>query len=142
MLNWLETLTLRFGVRMSTLILVVIAILTATLYDYIYYAMILHVSMYDGWFYSDLLIATAVGVPVISLLLVLIAKGQKQQAALNAALAEVKELQSILPMCAGCKKIRDDHGGWHNPDEYIRDHTNSRVSHGLCPDCQTQIEAD
>jgi len=135
MLNVLEYLTTRYGVRTTTVLLVLIAILTATLYDYIYYAVILDVEMYDGWFYSDLLIAVAVGGPVISTLLSLIAKAHRQRDALNAALTEVKELQSILPMCAGCKKIRDEEGLWHHPDVYIRDHTNAQVSHGLCPDC-------
>lgn len=92
--------------------------------------------MYEGWFYSDLLIATAVGGPVIWHLLSLIAKGHRQQDELNQALSRVKELQSILPMCAGCKKIRDEEGCWHGVEEYIRDNTNAKVSHGLCPDCR------
>ncbi|MFQ5519657.1 MAG: hypothetical protein ACE5E3_06630, partial [Mariprofundus sp.] len=117
-------------------------ILMATLFDYIYYAILLGVEMYDGWFYSDLLIATAVGWPVISLLLSLVAKGHRQRDALHAALSQVKELQSILPMCAGCKMIRDEDDVWHHPDEYIRDHTNTRVSHGLCPECTSSIDQD
>jgi len=135
MLEFIEHITIRFGTWMATVMLVMIAILTATLFDYVYYTIVRDIKMYDGWFYSDLLIATAVGTPVISLLLSLIAKGHRQQAALNVALSEVKELQSILPMCAGCKKIRDEQGTWNYADVYIRDHTNSRVSHGLCPEC-------
>jgi len=57
--------------------MVMIAIFTATLFDYMYYALLLQVEMYDGWFYSDLFIATAVGVPVISILLRLIEKGHR-----------------------------------------------------------------
>jgi len=140
MLRLLEKMTLHYGVFVSTIVMVVIAIFTATLFDYMYYAMLLQVEMYDGWFYSDLFIATAVGLPVISILLRLIEKGYRQQAALNTALSQVKELEAWLPMCACCKRIRDDQNQWHHPDVYIRDHTNTKVSHGICPQCMDDDE--
>ena len=140
MLSLLEKLTVRHGTFNSTVLLVLLAILIATLLDYMYYAVLLDVEMYDGWFYSDLLIATLVGGPVISLLLSLVERGYRQQAALNAALSQVKELKDWLPMCACCKKIRDDCGVWHDPDVYIRSHTNSKVSHGICPQCEAEDE--
>ncbi len=61
-----------------------------------------------------------------------------KQLALNAALSEVRELKELLPMCAGCQKIRNDAGHWLPADVYIRDHTRTRVSHGLCPDCMRE----
>jgi len=140
MLHVLERMVLRYGVLVSTTVMVVIAIFTATLFDYIYYTILFQVEMYDGWFYSDLFIATAVGFPVIGILFRLIEKGYRQQAALNDALSQVKELKAWLPMCACCKKIRDDEDQWHHPDVYIRDHTNSKVSHGICPQCQQDDE--
>ena len=54
---------------------------------------------------------------------------------LQAALSQVKQLQGILPMCAHCKKIRNDRDYWQQLDTYISDHSNVQVSHSICPDC-------
>ena len=54
---------------------------------------------------------------------------------LQAALAEVKHLQEILPICSYCKKIRNDDNYWETVEGYISQHTNSRFSHSICPDC-------
>ena len=52
---------------------------------------------------------------------------------------ENKELKGFLPICAHCKKIRDDAGYWHQVEEYIRDHSEARFSHGICPDCAREF---
>jgi HAMP domain-containing protein len=54
---------------------------------------------------------------------------------LQKALVEVKTLRGILPICASCKKIRDDRGYWNQIEAYVRDHSEAEFSHGLCPDC-------
>ena len=54
---------------------------------------------------------------------------------LRAALAEVRTLQGILPICSYCKKIRDDENYWQTVESYISHHTNTRFSHGICPTC-------
>ncbi len=54
---------------------------------------------------------------------------------LNHALAEIKTLRGIIPICAGCKKIRDDQGMWNQLEAYLLDHSDAEFSHGLCPDC-------
>ena len=54
---------------------------------------------------------------------------------LQAALAEVKTLQAILPICSYCRKIRDDENYWHTVENYISQHTASRFTHGICPSC-------
>lgn len=54
---------------------------------------------------------------------------------LQAAAAELKTLQEILPICSYCRKIRDDENYWHTVENYISQHTNSLFSHGICPDC-------
>ena len=54
---------------------------------------------------------------------------------LQAALAEVKTLREILPLCSYCRKIRDDEDRWHSVESYVAQHTNSRVSHSICPQC-------
>ncbi len=48
---------------------------------------------------------------------------------------EVKRLSSLLPICASCKKIRDELGNWQEIETYIRDHSDTDFSHGVCPDC-------
>jgi len=54
---------------------------------------------------------------------------------LTDTLAEVKVLRGILPICAQCKKVRSDEGGWEQIESYVRAHSNAEFSHGLCPDC-------
>ena len=61
---------------------------------------------------------------------------------LQEALAEVKTLSGLLPICASCKKIRDDTGYWNQIEEYFIDHSEFQFSHGLCPDCVTKIYPD
>jgi len=56
-------------------------------------------------------------------------------ARLHDALANIKTLKGMLPICASCKKVRDDKGYWNQIEEYVRDHTDAEFSHGLCPDC-------
>jgi PAS domain S-box-containing protein len=58
---------------------------------------------------------------------------------LQDALAKVKSLSGLLPICASCKKIRDEVGQWHVLEIYIRDHTEADFSHGICPDCQKKL---
>lgn len=54
---------------------------------------------------------------------------------LQAAMAEVRTLQEILPICSYCKRIRDDADYWQTVESYLHQHTNSMLSHGICPDC-------
>ena len=54
---------------------------------------------------------------------------------LQSALANVKSLSGLLPICASCKKIRDDKGYWSQVESYIQKHSEARFSHGMCPDC-------
>ena len=54
---------------------------------------------------------------------------------LQVALADVKTLRGLLPICASCKKIRDDGGYWQQIEVYVRDHTHAEFSHSICPSC-------
>jgi hypothetical protein len=54
---------------------------------------------------------------------------------LETALAEVRTLQGILPICSYCKSVRDDLGSWQKVEDYVRSHSNAEFSHGICPDC-------
>ncbi len=54
---------------------------------------------------------------------------------LQGALAEVRRLSGLLPICANCKKIRDDRGYWHQVETYIKERADVSFTHGICPDC-------
>ena len=54
---------------------------------------------------------------------------------LTAALKHVKTLNGLLPICASCKKIRNDDGYWEQVESYIRSRSNAEFTHGICPDC-------
>lgn len=54
---------------------------------------------------------------------------------LQAALDSVRQLQGLLPICAWCKKVRDDQDYWHDVEHYVAAHTEARFSHGICPSC-------
>ena len=58
---------------------------------------------------------------------------------LQNALAEIKTLRGILPICSSCKKIRDDEGYWHQVEVYIRDHSEVEFSYGICPECAKRL---
>lgn len=58
---------------------------------------------------------------------------------LQIALAEVKTLREILPICSYCRKIRDDENYWHTVENYISEHTMSRFSHSICPGCMATV---
>ena len=61
---------------------------------------------------------------------------------LQEALAEIKTLKGFIPICASCKKIRDDEGYWDQLEAYISKHTDAVFSHGLCPECAEQYRAE
>ncbi len=64
-------------------------------------------------------------------------KAELQQTA-EEAIANVRTLRGMLPMCASCKKIRDDEGYWQGVETYISAHSDAAFSHGLCPSCSTE----
>jgi PAS domain S-box-containing protein len=61
---------------------------------------------------------------------------------LQAALAEVKKLQDILPICMYCKNIRADENYWQTVEAYISQHTHATFSHGICPSCYEKVRKD
>jgi tetratricopeptide (TPR) repeat protein len=63
------------------------------------------------------------------------ARLQAQATELRDALARVKTLSGLIPICSHCKKIRDDKQSWHQLERYISDHSDAFFSHGICPDC-------
>ena len=63
-------------------------------------------------------------------------------AELKEALHKIKTLRGILPICAQCKRIRDSVDEWHSLEKYIRDHSDTDFSHGICPECAKDLYPD
>ena len=64
---------------------------------------------------------------------------RKANAELSQALQEVKVLRGFIPICASCKKIRDDKGYWQQIETYIQDHSEALFSHGMCQECMKRF---
>jgi DNA-binding response OmpR family regulator len=58
---------------------------------------------------------------------------------LETALARVKQLQGLLPICSYCKKIRDDQNYWHQVESFVTQHSEAKFSHSICPECFDEI---
>ena len=61
---------------------------------------------------------------------------------LQEALAKIKTLKGVIPVCAWCKKVRDDKGYWEELEHYIRDHTDADFTHGICPECLKNVSGE
>ena len=69
----------------------------------------------------------------------LLARERELDRRVEAALADVKVLSGLLPICASCKKIRDDRGYWNQLEQYIGERSQAAFSHGICPDCVNRL---
>ncbi|HTZ21888.1 MAG TPA: two-component regulator propeller domain-containing protein [Opitutaceae bacterium] len=94
-----------------------------------------------GWFYLLCLVGVAGLFGAVYELRVLGLKAREKmlQARVTEAVAKVRVLSGMLPICAGCKKVRDDKGYWNQIETYLREHSDTRISHGLCPDCVRKL---
>jgi hypothetical protein len=70
------------------------------------------------------------------------AEQKKLLAELNDSFDQIKTLNGLLPICAWCKKIRDDQGYWHQVDAYIAKHSELKFTHGICPYCRERLEKE
>lgn len=61
---------------------------------------------------------------------------------LEHAQAQIRTLRGIVPICASCKKIRDDDGYWHQVESYVRAHSEADFSHSICPGCTRELYPD
>lgn len=64
---------------------------------------------------------------------------EEERRRLQQALDEVRTLRGIVPICASCKKIRDDKGYWNKVEKYISERTDAKFSHGICPECAKRL---
>lgn len=72
----------------------------------------------------------------------LLAHLQQRNEQLRIALSEVETLSGLLPICAWCKKVRDDDGYWKQVDEYFRQRSKIEFTHGMCSDCSNKFEEE
>jgi DNA-binding response OmpR family regulator len=63
-------------------------------------------------------------------------------AELKESVARIKHLNGLLPICAWCKRIRDDQNYWQEVEKYVAVHSEVRFTHGICPDCKAKAEAE
>jgi PAS domain S-box-containing protein len=61
---------------------------------------------------------------------------------LTVALGSIKTLRGLIPMCAWCKKIRDDRGYWEKVESYVSQHTEAEFTHSVCPDCAERVQSE
>ncbi len=61
---------------------------------------------------------------------------------LEHALAHIKTLRRLLPICAWCKKIRDDGNYWRQVEDYVARHTEASFTHGICPTCAHKLDEE
>jgi hypothetical protein len=69
-------------------------------------------------------------------------KREKRIGELREPLINAKKLSGLLPICASCKKIRDDKGYWHQFETYMKEHAEAEFSHGIYPECEAKLYRD
>ena len=97
-----------------------------------------------AWFYI-LAVLIAVGM-VMGIMRIRLWQHIQKEKELNKkieeAMASIKVLGGLIPICSNCKKIRDDKGYWDKLESYIQSHSEAKFSHGICPDCMKQLYPD
>ena len=69
----------------------------------------------------------------------ILAREKRLQLRVDEAIANIKVLHGLIPICANCKKIRDDRGFWNDMTKYIHEHSSAVLSHGICPECMEEL---
>jgi hypothetical protein len=91
------------------------------------------------WFYAALALVLA-GAGTQRLRVRHLKKRERELSArVEEAVAQVKVLSGLLPICASCKNIRDDTGYWNQMEAYIHEHSEAQFSHGICPPCADKL---
>ena len=106
------------------------------------FAFILQPHFYESWWFYGLvtLIVVGAGFGMYRLRVwQLLARERELTIRINEATAKIKTLDGLIPICANCKKIRDDKGYWDQLEGYIQSHTEAKFSHGVCPECAEKL---
>jgi PAS domain S-box-containing protein len=64
---------------------------------------------------------------------------KRVEAELRDALAQVRTLRGLIPLCAWCRKLRNDRGAWQSLEQYLTEHTDASVTHGICAECSDKL---
>ena len=123
-----------FGSRERGLILSVLSVLTMVASSFMAGNQFSHLFV-DVWNMLMYLGFFSIFTVVLSFLRKDLYERRRLIAELQQTLGEVKQLSGLLPVCASCKKIRDDNGNWKQMESYISDHSEVLFSHGICPEC-------
>ena len=93
------------------------------------------------WFYGFLLVVIGGSVIVVYRLRVwqLLVREKELNERIQEALANIKIMGGLIPICSNCKKIRDDKGYWEQLERYIQSHSEAKFSHGICPECAAKL---
>jgi hypothetical protein len=100
---------------------------------------------YQTWLFYGLVIAVICSIGFgIYLLRVwqLLLREKELKKSVDESLARIKVLNGLIPICARCKKIRDDKGYWDQLEGYIQSHSEAKFSHGVCPECAEKLYGD
>ncbi|MBN1398020.1 MAG: hypothetical protein JXA06_08325 [Bacteroidetes bacterium] len=96
------------------------------------------------WFYGTAFLGLiGIGYALYRLRVLQLIKREKElQERIQEAMANVKTLSGLLPICANCKKIRNDKGYWDQIEGYIQKHSDAQFTHGICPECAEKLYSD
>lgn len=97
-----------------------------------------------GEFYREIVLVRFnlfCGITIITVLLVSALRNEREEliTELREAFSQIKTLSGFIPICANCKKIRDDSGYWNQLEAYIQEHSDAELSHGICPACAKEL---
>jgi len=101
-------------------------------------AVVVEPAFHETWWFAGLSVFSVVGLGLgLYNLRIRRIRGRERalEVRIREALAKIKVLSGLLPICASCKKIRDDKGYWSQIEVYLREHSQADFSHGICPDC-------
>jgi ligand-binding sensor domain-containing protein len=99
-----------------------------------------HIYQRRGFWLAVLFLLVAVGISAYRIRTAQLRAREKElQRRVDEATARIKVLDGMLPICAGCKKVRDDTGYWDQIETYISNHSRASFSHGMCPDCVRRL---
>ncbi len=141
-----HTLLRRLGPTKATLLITILAILVSVSITVTSILIVYDASVLPFGIVLSVLLPGTIS-PVIAYfffrLLAQVERAQREREAaileLQEALANVKRLSGLLPICASCKNIRDDEDYWHQVEVYIHTHTEADFSHSICPDCTQKL---
>lgn len=143
-----KNIIIRIGLIPSTVIFTFIAIIVSVLITIVLFY-VSDIEIIFRYVILGAIVPLFVAPPIIiyyGKLLVKIVKAEERlrerAAKLEKALIEIKQLSGLLPICASCKKIRDDKGYWNQIEAYISQHSEAQFSHSVCPECFQKLYPD